>query len=378
MGEVGKSETAAICSVLEESNKYYNKSTTSCELFNYRILLMRLGVSTLFGECRKLFWPLLGIYIIHIVSGLKNRASILARGPPSDIIDDTSRGDSPNENGIRLVTKKECSNTISRWFKKLGLVSGSSNIEYLSALIDADRFSQLMPGIKPRRIEMIAFGEFVDGRIECLASACWHKNTCPAEIEVLNIIQSPNPTVKNLDTSMTNFISELCRENAIFPNFTSLEKLSHLKKLNFHDSLRKFGWDYNSIELSSSSAGKLVYIPADIDRLYTSVNKSPVLCLDGLTKDVDLGHFWYETKITHLSRAELVVSLYFRCKKYNEYEISFARPTTGTDFGSGTVGGALVLPADSAAIEGKVPVRREMVLQVVEAIKSKINHPRLS
>eukprot|EP01036_Dinobryon_divergens_P029788 gene29788-38933_t len=319
--------------------------------------------------------------MIDIVTGLKNRASILARGPPSDIIDDASRGDIPNENGIRPITKKECSSTISKWFKKLGLVSGSSNIEYLSALIEADRFSQLMPGIKPRRIEMIAFGEFVDGRIECLASACWHKNLCPTEIEVLNIIQSPNPMVKNLDTSMTNFISELCRENAIFPNFTSLEKMSHLKKLNFHDSLRKFGWDYNSIELSSPSVGNLLYIP-DFDtesvcRLYTSVNKSPVLCLDGLTKDVDLGHFWYETTVTHLSRTELMVSLYFRHKKYNEYEISFARPTTGTDFGSGTVGGALVLPADSAGIEGKVPVRREMVLRVVEAIKSKINHPTL-
>ena len=112
-------------------------------------------------------------------------------------------------------------------------------------------------------------------------------------------------------------------------------------------------------------------------QLYTSVNKSPVLYLDGLSNDVNLGHFWYEATVTHLFHTELVVSLYFRWKKYNEYEISFSRPTTGTDFGSGTVGGALVLPVDSTAIEGKVPVRKEMVLRVVDAIKSKINHPLL-
>ena len=347
---------------------------------------MRFVLSTLFGEwsANRIFWPLLVfMYIIlHIVTGLKSRGSILARGPPSDIIDDLSRGGSPNENGIRLVTKNECSSTISKWFKKLGLVSGSSNIEYFTALMDTDRFTQLMPGIRPRRIEMIAFGEFVDGKIECLASVCWHKNTCPTEIEVLNIIQSPNPIGRNLDKSMTNFISELCRENSIFPNFTSLGKLAHLKDLNFHESLLKFGWDYNSIEFPLPSAEKLLHVPAYMDlkaasQLYTSVNKSPVLYLDGLSNDVNLGHFWYETTVTHLFDTELVVSLYFRWKKYNEYEISFSRPTTGTDFGSGTVGGALVLPVDSTAIEGKVPVRKEMVLRVVDAIKSKINHPLL-
>lgn len=346
------------------------------------------------------------IFQIKYIQGLNNRASVLARGPPSGSIDDLNRGEG-NENGIRLLNRAECLSTTSRWFQKLGLVSGSQSITYLTALMEFDRFSKLMPGIKPRRMEMIAFGEFIDGNIECLAAICWHKTSCPTEMEVLNILQSPKSSRNDLGKSMTNFICEMCRENAIFPNFTSVERLAHLNKLDFQESLQRFGWDYSDIEPAN---GKVIYITTvgkrdreTISRMYISANKSPVLCLDGLTKDIDLGHYWfannrfhinmllylympffmfqmknrYETKIKHLSCSDLLVSIFFRRKKYNEYEISFTRPTTGTQFGSGTVGGALVLSVDSNLIEKAVPVRKEMVKRVVDAIKSKINHPEI-
>lgn len=312
-------------------------------------------------------------------------SSALARGPPSDIIDGMNRG-GDNENGIRLLSKSECTSTVSKWFRKLGLVSGSQSIDRLNALLELENFSNIMPGIKPRREELIAFGEFIDGNVECLATVRWHKNTFPAEMEVLNILAGPksNRGDKELGLSMTNFICEMCRENSIFPNFTSLENLSHLRKLNFRESLRKFGWSNEEDLESLSTAGKLVYVNVGknlndvvVCNMYLSVNKSPVVCLDGLTKEVDLGHFWYETKVRHMKNSDLVVPLYFRRKKYNEYEISFTRPRTGINNGSGTVGGALVLPVDSNMLGKAIPVRKEMVKRVVEAIKSKINHPSL-
>jgi len=247
------------------------------------------------------------------------------------VIDLSNRGGG-NENGIRMLTKIEVTSTVENWFRKLGLVSGSQNIDRLNALIEFEKFSKLMPGRKPRRLEMIAFGKFMDGKVECLAAVCWHKNTFPAELEVLNILQSPKLTnEKDNGVSMTNFISELCRENSIFPNFTSLEKLSHLRHLNYYESLRKYGWDYNAFEFPPPRIDPLT-TPLNMNsicNMYISLNKSPSVCLDGLSSDIDLGHFWYQTQIRHHTKSALTLPLYFRRKKHNEYEISFTRPVTG-------------------------------------------------
>mmetsp|Transcript_20002 Transcript_20002/g.28645 ORF Transcript_20002/g.28645 Transcript_20002/m.28645 type:complete len:360 (+) Transcript_20002:69-1148(+) len=315
-------------------------------------------------------------------------SSAIARGPPSDIIDLSNRGGG-NENGIRMLTKMEVSSTVENWFRKLGLVSGSQSIDRLNALIEFEKFSKLMPGRKPRRIEMIAFGKFMDGKVECLAAVFWHKNTFPAELEVLNILQSPKlSNEKDNGVSMTNFISELCRENSIFPNFTSLESRSHLKNLNYYESLKKYGWDYNAFEYPPPLTDSLKeqikpwnLSNNSISNLYISLNKSPSLCLDGLTSDIDMGHFWYETRIRHETKSTLTIPLYFRRKKHNEYEISFTRPVTGTQLGSGTVGGALVLSVDAEdGSNSSINVHLQQnhaVRKVVEAIKSKLHHPHL-
>eukprot|EP01041_Mallomonas_annulata_P000179 gene179-308_t len=142
--------------------------------------------------------------------------------PPIDIINKPGKGGG-GENGIRIISKKECQNTVQNWLRGLGVVSGSENFERLEMLMYLDRFSQVMPGLKPKRNELLAIGQFENSKIECLASIFWEKRTFPAEMQVVMIFQSPNQ-IDDKVTEMMAFIRDLSRDNAILADFTPLLK----------------------------------------------------------------------------------------------------------------------------------------------------------
>jgi hypothetical protein len=234
-----------------------------------------------------------------------------------------------------------------------------------------DKVVAIMPGKKPHRHEFITLGEFVDGNIECLAAVYLGKVTCPWELDVLLIA---NWNSREKTEHMLDFIGAMCQENAVLPNYEPLgvysclqEQLVELRRSS--SASRKVDSNGRAIKsffsaLAEQSASPQTETMQRISLAYQAANKARIVCLDTIPQ-ISLGPYWYELSITRPDGeadtplagrtggdAGLNVVVYLRqfTRSSNiEFEVSFVRPTTGTDKGSGTVGGALILPAGRAS-----------------------------
>lgn len=347
--------------------------------------------------------------------------------PPDDTDEDRSRGD--RENGIRRLTVSESQRAAVEWERRASsrMISGSSGIESYEMLTRLREICQLMTNARIQRIELLVFGLFEDGSVVCAAGVRWKKKIFPAEMEVLSLYL-PNPsTGKGRDASyaaqMMDFISALCRDNAILADFSPL---SGFDTFRLNPSCEAF---------LPANAQAVETVQSPLVYLYMRLNRSPSLCLGDIAlRGASIGHYWYKTSVqssvgavvdpktqcitqlmdcaTEGAKSEILI--YFRQKKGSEFEIRFRKPEVGTQQGSGTVGNPLILsllredinsilPSDSgtylayggstSAMNGRGDVwvkasplllpkniqkSGETILQVAEAIKRSIRHPDLS
>ena len=172
-------------------------------------------------------------------SASKNSGAFL-RKPPDDIINRRPRGDGGNEYGIRQLSATETRTTVLAWKKALGVAAGAAAIDRFEMLETLSQVAAVMPGKLPQRHEFLAFGELVDGNVECLSAVYCGKVTCPWELDVIAIAQSPSRSGSSssgssssrgqadddLMQSMVDFLNALCKENAILPNYLPLERYS--------------------------------------------------------------------------------------------------------------------------------------------------------
>ena len=317
------------------------------------------------------------------------------RGPPANTITGGKGGG--REYGIRLVSKKECQETVIKWHKTLCVASTGKDMESLEMLLDIENLSQLMPGTRPKRREIIAFGDFVDGSIEVLGIILWKKVLFPDEMEVLAIMNAPRSTESDKHFDMLQYICDMCKDNAIIPHFSRLEKYELFRLPKY----RKF-LDYSALGKDGSHCPPESDANQDCIIEYINCNRASTVFLDDPYLDVDLGPYWYTTTILSANiksdlnspnehSSQLPINFYFRKKigKRDNYEIemSFSKPLTGVQSGSGTVGGALIIPVNAYIASGdgsrpkdfhlmsKSASELESLLRMIEAIKSKIKHP---
>ena len=311
------------------------------------------------------------------VNSLNTNRALFTRGPPSDTVTDKGRGGG-REYGIRLISKSECQEAVRRWIAKFGVASGVQNLEKLELLLLLQNFAEIMPGRKPQRNELVALGDFVDGNIECIAAVYWRKILFPSEMEVISIYQ-PSTTLENKNLEMIKFILEMCRDNAIIPQFESLEKYEIFQQPSYFKYIKTNQSSQQKNNIADHTDNENI---SYVIMKYSSINKSPSIYLDKTNAMIDLGPYWYKTELKHNKNNNISIPIYFRRKNRRdnyEYEILFSKPMTGTETGYGTVGGALIISVDdmtpSSIITNVISV--DNMITVANAVKSKITHPEI-
>eukprot|EP01038_Epipyxis_sp_PR26KG_P009309 gene9309-12544_t len=323
----------------------------------------------------------------------KVSGAIRTGGPPLNIEHDRHK-EGQGENGIRQITRsevglsvklykilayyklfysvptsrKQCQQAIQKFLKSSKIASGSSTIERLELLLQMDKFSEVMPGWKRKRIDLLAFGSFIEGRIECIGGVCWKKKIFPSEMELVALYcdNSNNASSEQTYLDMISFIDQICKDNAILADYSPLLKYDLFKEKIYDKYLKNFTKSqsvlnniFSSISNSNQSFSHYgMNSLEDLILLYLQINKSPSICLSDTAMSLPkeslyLGHYWFHTCLHHNKDNDLIIDLYFRQKKGRdtEYEILFRPPEVGTKSGSGTVGNPLIIHVDSTADE---------------------------
>ena len=374
-------------------------------------------------------------------SGSGSSSSGALRKPPDDIITRRPRGGGDNEYGIRQLSAMETHATVMAWKKALGVAAGAAGIDRFEMLETLSKVAAAMPGKSPQRHEFLAFGELVDGNVECMSAVYCGKVTCPWELDVIAIAQSPSRSRGkgivpdgDLTQSMVDFLNAFCKENAILPNYLPLERYSaaidiikYLPRSMQHpyfgsvasknnaasagiaDPMPDRFWNPGQPRSSLTSRPPLSPPPAPSARAdvmdvvadrYVAANRARphCVCLDRIPQ-VHLGLYWFRLFIPHPTltsrdgRDAITVPVYLRQKlsgvqvargaetkaeaeACGEFEILFTRPVTGTECGSGTVGGALILSEERAL--QMLPQASPQLFDVLRReIANKVLHPDL-
>ena len=271
--------------------------------------------------------------------------------------------------GYRQVFKEECKDVTTQWQRQLGVVSGVSSIENFEMLRLIEDCAAAMPGAKPQRREIVAWGEFEDGTIRTLSVGYLSKVKCPWEMQMLAIVTCPKKQkVEDRSNAMVEWLSEVCKENAIWPDYTLMDKWT---------TFREKTWVRLSLEQTSLYSGKTVPPSAEslmaaspalheaVKALYKDANPSPSLVLDGggLAKANNrIPPFWCRHSLQNPLAPQM---LYFRQRRGRSaqaqqeadsdsdegeliFDVRFDPPVTGVSTGVPTVGCCIVIDADSA------------------------------
>lgn len=309
------------------------------------------------------------VYLIYLscVLSIPERSNTGIRGPPL-ITKQKPHGGGGSENGIRQISKDECLKYINKWYQTTSVSSGAMAIEKLEMLMELERLTQEMPGKKPSRLEYIAFGLFSDGLLETVTGIAWQKLTLPNEMAIITLCDKNTRAEYTLN--ILRFIDNLCKENAIIPDHSRLERYEM-----FDSSLISLGRKKSEIDISSTRLEEL-------RNEYKRHNRVGI-CLDEVPSDssiyrkgyleLDLGHYWYRYSI---KTKDIEIPFYFRQKKgrFAEYEVIFSRPEAGAVYGSGTVGGPRIISLDSQDIEKNANLRNN-ILSLADDIRAKIVDP---
>ena len=224
--------------------------------------------------------------------------------PPIDIDGRGGRGGG-GEYGIRQLTVEECQRTLVSWRKLQGMVRGDTGIEQFELMEVLDKVSKVMPGKYPQRHEFLAFGELVDGTIECMSAMYCGKVTCPWELEVISIAHAPSLSSRNdvneRTQSMVDFINQLCKDNAILPNYHPLSQYptvkftlprslsvpnyaavssTNSKSAGIADPMPDKFWNPGSLSTSTTSSTSTSSVGSSSSSSSSSSNDSPSQLLD--------------------------------------------------------------------------------------------------
>lgn len=307
--------------------------------------------------------------------------------PPSRIIA-TGRGEGGGFTGYRQLEKNECITLSKQWQRQLGVVSGDNQIEVFEMVRLLGDCAGAMPGSKPQRRELMAFGEFEEGTIKTVAIGYCTKIKCPWELAVLTIVAVPR--MEDRPDKMAAFLKELCRENAIWPDFGYLDRWIYFQAKNWVQQSfvqqRIFAGVSQPSDFESRNSTTASRVRDAITQWYKNCNKAPSIVLD--EHDVEaLPSFWYQQALPPVlgfANLDYRQTVYFRQKRragsevVDEYEVRFEPPVTGVSSGMATVGCHVVVDVDSEdQMRTVLSDSKCAALQVVsQLLGKKIKRPR--
>lgn len=318
---------------------------------------------TIHSWCTSILLYLIGTTaFINSFSAGRFDANVGLMKPPIDTFKINKKGG--GEYGIRQLTAVESKSTIERWQKSLGIVSGDQNIEIYELLDTLGRILKVMPGKMPQRFEYMLFGELSDGVIECISAVYCCKVTCPWEMDIILIAQSPKFSDEKIG-NMVEFIRTACLENACLPNFSPLDRYSSTLQI---DRFMR-GQDIDEVK----------ELDLAVAMAYQNANKGAcsTICLDSIP-EVYTFPYWYSMSISR-PNSSISVPLYIRqtMDSMSDIQLTFTSPLSGTGTGRGTVGGALILSEFTA--QRLVPdASPEYFASLKRELSKKITHPDLS
>lgn len=118
------------------------------------------------------------------------RAGISPSPPTRTPVDRSPPGEG-SFSGYRQLDSSESGRVAVEWRRRMGVISGNTNIELYELICLLEEFSLALPGAKPHRRELMALAEFEDGLVKTVALAYCVKVKCPWELTVSGILSSP-------------------------------------------------------------------------------------------------------------------------------------------------------------------------------------------
>jgi len=286
----------------------------------------------------RVYFLLLLLLWSRVVRALGGRA--LQRVPPSRV--ENRPSDGGGFTGYRQIFQSECLTLATQWQRKLGVVSGSMNIEQFEQLRLLDDCAAAMPGAKPQRRELMAFAEFEDGSVKAVSLGYCTKVKCPWEMTVLAIVGEPSERTDRSD-AMVTFIRELCKDNAIWPDFTLLDKWSLFRDKKWVKQSHFSGVAQPPSQDALASSSRALH--EAVTALYKLSNPAPSMVLDdGQGPNVRLPPFWFRIS---LENRIAPLDFYFRQRREDDeevrFDVRFDPPVTGVSSGMPTVGCAIII-----------------------------------
>lgn len=273
--------------------------------------------------------------------------------------------DNSNNDGIRQLDKAQVIQFIDKSRKRLGVASGNKQIEVLEMLLRLEKIESIMPsssshensGVTTNKMrqEYICYGEYVNGMVESIVGLRLRKAILPMEFDIYVLLTYPNPMVDHRISTLIDFITELCKDNAILPNYKPLYRYELL-----HDTVSRIALQIND---DGDTAATIVE-----SNSYSSGTKRFNYIFDTIPQ-LSIGTFWYKVR-----RSLDNSYIYIRQRSTNrlrEFEVQYQAPCTGVTSGTGTVSGFLTLePATASKI---VPgVSQEYFDMLVHEFETKV------
>eukprot|EP00903_Cladosiphon_okamuranus_P016099 g14860.t1 len=247
------------------------------------------------------------------------------------------------EEGIRVLTREESEAAIVSF--------AAAAKEYRPVKSEYDEFIGFLQGMQSWRealtkkrvgCKRMVLGNFKRGNLVCIVAAevVWSTGYLSRDVRlsVPLLVVDPKYDMRKVGFETIKRMQKFGMQNALLLDLSALMEVP---------SLRVFCLE--STQTLDEDPEGMFQDP--LVQQYNSRVRRSCYVLDDIPKWADLGPYWYEGVLPR------GVRFFFRKRFHavNEFEVSITRPGAGLSTGSGTVGGARVIPMDEAEVAKEIP-----------------------
>ncbi|CAM9317871.1 unnamed protein product, partial [Hapterophycus canaliculatus] len=268
---------------------------------------------------------------------LSGVGSTVAPPPPTQT---TSRGGG-GEDGLRILTREESEAAIVSFAAaaKKRSRSQSDFTEYIGMLEGMRSWGE---ALTKKRVgcKRMVLGNFKRGNLVCIAAAevVWSTGYLSRDVRLSLrlLVVNPKYGMRKVGFETIKRMKAFGRQNALLLDLSPLMAVPSLRVFCL-ESTQTLDEDPEGLFQARN-----ISLHDPLVQQYNSRVRRCCYVLDDIPKWADLGPYWYEGVLPR------GVRFFFRKRFHavNEYEVTLQRPGAGLSTGSGTVGGARVIPMD--------------------------------
>ncbi|CAM9454524.1 unnamed protein product [Pylaiella littoralis] len=281
-------------------------------------------------------------HLLHQVGRRRSSLQLSTTVAPPPPTQTTTRGGG-GEDGLRVLTKEESEAAVASYAasaKRHRPIKTEYN-EYIGMLQGMQSWGE---ALTKKRVgcKRMVLGNFKRGNLVSIAAAeiVWSTGYLSRDVRLCLRLIAVNPKydVRTVGFETINRMKAFGTQNALLLDLSPLMSVP---------SLRVFCLE--STQTLDEDPEGLLQDP--LVQQYNSRVRRCCYVLDDIPQWADLGPYWYEGVLPR------GVRFFFRKRFHavNEFEVTLQRPGAGLSTGSGTVGGARVIPMDEAEAAKDVP-----------------------